>query len=352
MSKPGLALPSASGASAATTATSTGSLSSSARRSAKPGTATAGPVEQSALDGLGALLHPVEVQRVAHGVGELVHALLERRARQRDDLGIALDLGHRRDEAHVAHPHPCVLEGQRATLGQRGLDRRQPARGGTREQAARLVGDRDVDETGDVDVEDRARGLARRQRAHHAEGGEIDAFELEPGVPGRLNEAVDHLAADGDDHDALARPRLRLDQPERHEVEDRLVHRHRDVVGRRGLDGGGERLVVLERRQVERAHDDALVGHAQADALGQVVLLEERLQGLAERDGVGDLAVAQDARAKLGDGAAADGDVTVDADLSGRDVGGVEIEPDDRRVVLAVLLLEHDGPIGPKRARL
>ena len=72
-----------------------------------------------------------------------------------------------------------------------------------------------------------------------------------------------------------------------------------------GLDGGGERLRVVERRQVERAHDDALVGDAEAHALGQLVLGEERLERLGERDGVGDLAVAQDAGPKLGDGAAA-----------------------------------------------
>ena len=52
-------------------------------------------------------------------------------------------------------------------------------------------------------------------------------------------------------------------------------------------------------RQVERADDDALVGDAEAHARAEVVLGEERAQLVAERGHVGDLAVTQDAGAKL-----------------------------------------------------
>ena len=154
---------------------------------------------------------------------------------------------------------------------------------------------------------------------------------------------------DGDDDDARARAAGGLDLPERDVVEDRLVHRHRDVVRRLGAHGGVERLGVLERRQVERAHDDALVGDAQADAVRKVVLGEEGLERLGERRRVGDLTVAQDARAQLGDGAALDGDVAVHLDLGGRDVAGVEIEP-DHRLVLVSIPLEHDARIGTRGA--
>ena len=63
--------------------------------------------------------------------------------------------------------------------------------------------------------------------------------------------------------------------------------------------------------------------------LGELVLGEERLDGLRERDRVGDLAVAHDAGPELGDRAAGQGEGAVDADLGGSDVAGVELEPDD-----------------------
>ena len=114
------------------------------------------------------------------------------------------------------------------------------------------VGDGDVDEAGDVDVEDRALVLGR-QRADHAERGEVDALELEAGALEGGGGALDHLAADGDDDDARAQAERRVDDAERLEVQDGLVHRHRDVIRGGGLDGGGERLRVVERRRRGRA---------------------------------------------------------------------------------------------------
>ena len=138
-----------------------------------------GAREHAALDGLGALLHPVEVQRVADGVGELVHALLERGARGGDELRVALDLLERREQPDVADPLARVLRGEPAALGERVHDGVQPAGGGAGEQAARAVGDGDVGEAGDVDVEDgAARRLPGAERADHAERGEVDALEL------------------------------------------------------------------------------------------------------------------------------------------------------------------------------
>jgi hypothetical protein len=117
------------------------------------------------------------------------------------------------------------------------------------------------------------------------------------------------------------------------------------VVGRLHLDGGGERLLVGQRRQVERAHDDALVGDAQAHAARQVVLGPEGLQRFREGGHVGDLAVPQDAGAQGGDGAAGERHRPVDGDLAGGQMARVEVEADDRGL-LGGALLEHSRDIG------
>ena len=98
--------------------------------------------------------------------------------------------------------------------------------------------------------------------------------------------------------------------------------------------------------EIERAHDDALMRDAEAHALRELVLGEERLDGLRERDRVGDLAVAHDAGPELGDRAAGQGEGAVDADLGGGDVAGVELEPDDAGLGGTLLLAEHGRRIG------
>ena len=117
-------------------------------------------------------------------------ALLEHRAGGRDELLVALDVVERREQADVAEPLARVLDGQPATLGQRVDHGVEPAGGGAGEQAAAGVGDGDVGEAGDVDVEHRARRAAARERAHHAERGEVDALELEAGVAARRRRAA------------------------------------------------------------------------------------------------------------------------------------------------------------------
>ncbi len=106
-----------------------------------------------------------------------------------------------------------------------------------------------------------------RERADHAEGREVDALELQPGALEGGGGALDHLLAHGDDDDARAQPGRRVDDAERLEVEHGLVHRHRDVVGSGGLDGGGELLRVVEDGvEIERADDDPLMRDAEPDA--------------------------------------------------------------------------------------
>ena len=174
----------------------------------------------------------------------------------------------------------------------------------------------------------------------------------QPRLTGGAGDLLDHLAADGDDDDARAvLPGGGLHVAERLPVEDGLVHRHRDVVGRLHPDGGGERLLVLQRRQVERADDDPLVGDTEAHALRDAVLVEERLQRLRQGGDVGDLAVAQDAGAKGGHGATLERHRTVDGDLGGGDVAGIEVEADDRGLGGGALL-EHVRDIGGRRPGL
>ncbi len=69
-------------------------------------------------------------------------------------------------------------------------------------------------------------------------------------------------------------------------------------------------LVALERRQIERAHHDALVGHADADALAEFVLGEQIAERGGESVDIDDLAVTDDARGKRRGRGALDLDLT------------------------------------------
>ena len=219
---------------------------------------------------LGALLHAVEVQRVADGVGELVDALLEHRASGGDEVGVALDVLERRDAGRRACSHwRACSSGQAAALGERVDHRVEAAGGGAREQAAAGVGDGDVGEAGDVDVEHGAASALRSASARTMP----NADRSMPSTCRPASRAAPASCSTISRRTATTTTRVRvlagrrLDGAERLPVEDGLVHRHRDVVGRLHLDGGGERLLVLQRRQVERADDDALVGDAEAHAL-------------------------------------------------------------------------------------
>jgi hypothetical protein len=89
-------------------------------------------------------------------------------------------------------------------------------------------------------------------------------------------------------------------------LEDGMLERHGDAVLGLELDGGGELLGVLDRREVDGAHDDALVGHAEPDALGELVVAEEAAQRGGVAFDVGDLAVADHARLERRGGRALD----------------------------------------------
>jgi len=144
-----------------------------------------------------------------------------------------------------------------------------------------------------------------------------------------------------------------LELAEALEVEHGLVHRHRDVVGRLAAHERGERVVVRDHGQIQRPHDDALVGDPQPHPPRQVVLGEQLVQRGRKRRRVGRLAIAQQARRQHRDGAAPDRDRSVCAHLCGGDVTWVEFEPDDGRRLLARALEDgHGDQIGRGTPRL
>ena len=106
----------------------------------------------------------------------------------------------------------------------------------------------------------------------------------------------DHVAGSGDQQDALATAVLVLDLLERVQVENRVLHGHREHVG----DLEGQRLAQLgdrHPRKVELADDDLLVGHADDDLLGAELHPRPKLaDGCRNGFAVDDFAVAHGAR--------------------------------------------------------
>src|SRR3712207_1261675 len=97
---------------------------------------------------------------------------------------------------------------------------------------------------------------------------------------------------------------------------------------------------VLDLRQLEVAHDDLLVGDAEAHAPRQRVKLEEVLERLAEGGHVGDLAVGDDARRELGARRARD---AVARGLDRGEEAAVEVEADDAAVRVLAKSEVHGG---------
>jgi hypothetical protein len=118
-------------------------------------------------------------------------------------------------------------------------------------------------------------------------------------------------------------------------VEHGVLERHRKLVLRLEADGRLELLGVLEVGQVDDAHDDLLVGEADAHALVEaLVLAVQRPQGIGQAIDVGDLAVADDPGLERREGGALDAHAAVDRDGRGHDAGRVDVEPDEGLVAL------------------
>ena len=285
------------------------------------------------LDLLGALLHAVEVERVADGVGELVHALLERRASRGHEVlrrpGRSSSGAWR--PTWPSHWRACSAVSPRRS-DERAGHRVEPAGRGAREQAAAAVGDGDVREPGDADVERgpvRGAEPASARTMPNAERSMPSSFSPASRVAPTRRSTISRRTATTTTRAAGGRS-ASCTMPSDCQSTTASSIGIGMWSGACTLDGGGERLRVLERRQVERADDDALVGDPEAHARGQVVLGEEGLQRLGQGGHVGDLAVAQDAGPERSDGAAVERQRPVDGDLGGGDVPRIEIEADDR----------------------
>ena len=188
-----------------------------------------------------------------------------------------------------------VLERQPATLGEIGRHRLGAVRDDAREHAGGADRDREVRDPADADVQGGIRVAGAVQRADHRERREVDPVRPKAGPARRLEQLVDHVAARGDDDDPRPRALGRLDDPQRVVLEHRLLERHRDVLLGLEADRRGDLLRVGQRRKVERAHDDPLVGDAEPYPPAELVLREQLAQHGGERVDVDDLAVAHDA---------------------------------------------------------
>ena len=123
---------------------------------------------------------------------------------------------------------------------------------------------------------------------------------------------------------AARRPVGVVDDAERLVVEHGLVERHRDLVLRLEAHGGRELLGVLEVRQVDDAHDDLLVGDADAHALAEALVA----RGTASRSASARPSTSATSPSRMmpglerRDGGALDAHAAVDARPDGGDDAG------------------------------
>ena len=119
--------------------------------------------------------------------------------------------------------------------------------------------------------------LGRHERAEQREAVEVDHARLEAGLLHGLKGAADHVARRRDEEDAEhAAAGVVGELLERVEVQDRLLHRHRDEI----LHLKGQRFAQLVGRQpgqVYLADDDLLVRHPHDDLLGAELRLRPQL---------------------------------------------------------------------------
>jgi hypothetical protein len=243
-----------------------------------------------------------------------------------------------------------VVQRERARLGELDGERLDAAAGGAREEAGGALGDREVREAADREVEHVLVGPAGAvERADHREGREVDALGAQAGGADRGDEVGDHVAPGGDEQEPLQAGLGALDDLERLVVDDRLVDRHRQLVGRVEADGRRELLGVAQVGQLQRADDDLLVGDADADPLAEaLVVAEEGAQGVAERRAVDHLAVADDAGLEGRERGRLHIDAAVDGDLRDGDAAGVDVHADEVLDALGhVLSGEIPGPLVP-----
>ena len=129
-------------------------------------------------------------------------------------------------------------------------------------------------------------------------------------------------------------------------VQDHLVERHGDRLGRLEAHGGHPLLVVVDLGDLHLAHDDLLVADAEADALGKSLRLEEVTERVREGGDVGHLAVADHTRGELHARGARD---TVGRGLDGRDERAIEVQSNRPAVGVLAQSQGHVGFLGRYR---
>ena len=276
-----------------------------ARRRSR-GSRPAGPVMHGARHGGRIVLHAVVVQRAAHLGGDAAHAGEKDLARLLDDLlrrpstsstGVSTPTWTSQPWA-CCSVSPLRSASSTASASTPPPDTRAKIQvGAARHGEVRQSADREVE---DVLV---ARAPAPVQRADHGEGREVDALGLQACGAQGGEHALDHLAAGRHEQDALAPPGPVADDVELLVVQDRVIERHRKLVLRLEAHRRLELLGVLEVGQLDDAHDDLLIGQADANALAEALVLAiERPQRVRQALDVGDLAVADDPRLERSEG--------------------------------------------------
>ena len=174
-----------------------------------------GAAEHDQRDLAPGVLGAVEVEGVAHLAGDLADAVLEHDAQllvKRVGCG---EVGRGDQSASVG-------DGDAAALGQLAGHRLEAPADDAGEAADRALGDRHVGEPVDVQVQDAAvvLGVVAVERADQRERGQVDALRAQAGLADGGEQAGDHVALGGDEHDLLARSGGRVVDAERLEVED------------------------------------------------------------------------------------------------------------------------------------
>jgi len=215
------------------------------------------------------------------------------------------------------------------------------------EGAGRAAGDGEVDEIAEVAVEDTGRdrgaigagGVALRggagplggagEGADQRECREVDPDRAQAPAPCRIEEAGDHVTAGGDHRDVhLAAALPVFEAAQDLVVEHRMVDRHRQLVLGLEADRGLEIALVLDQRQAQDPHREALVGDADPDLARQLVAREERAQRRAEPLRVDHLAVVEEARLERDDAGGPESGRSVQLNLGRSGAAGLDIEPD------------------------
>jgi hypothetical protein len=122
-----------------------------------------------------------------------------------------------------------------------------------------------------------------------------------------------------------------VDDAQRVEIEHGVAERHRHLVLGLKLDRSGQLLAIGHRRQLERAHDGALVGDPYAHALGQPLVAEQLAQYTAQIALIDHLALADGVGGERQHGGALGDYRAVDACLHGPDEARLNVEPHDGR---------------------